>query len=89
MHKAGQEAHKDGGTEIWAFDIKTHKRVGRWPLGSPKLTPVIAVQVSQDPQPILFAATFTGQVAIYDALTGKLKHIEKQIGQTPWLMFNP
>ncbi len=89
MHKAGQEAHKDGGTEIWAFDTKTHKRVGRWPLGSPKLTPVIAVQVSQDPQPLLFAATATGQVAIYDALTGKLRHIEKQIGQTPWLMFNP
>ena len=47
------------------------------------------MQVSQDDQPLLFGATDDGDFAIYDALTGKLRHIEKQLGQTPWMMFNP
>ena len=90
MHKGGgQEKHKDGGTEIWVYDLGSHQRIARWPLGSQKLQPVISVQVSQDDQPLLFAATYDGDFAIYDGLTGKLKHIEKQLGQTPWMMFNP
>ncbi len=91
MHKGGQEAHKDGGTEIWVLDMKTHKRIARWSLGSKDIPPIVSVQVSQDPKPLLFAATNsdTAQFIVYDALTGKVKHVEKHLGQTPWLMFNP
>ena len=90
MHKGGgQERHKEGGTEVWVFDLTSHARIARWSLGSDKLKPLISVQVSQDEQPLLFGATDNGDFAIYDALTGKLRHIEKQLGQTPWMMFNP
>ncbi len=37
--------------------MKTHQRVARWPLARDKLAPVVAVQVSQDDAPLLFAAT--------------------------------
>jgi methylamine dehydrogenase heavy chain len=63
--------------------------VARWPLTPRKLAPVIAIQVSQDEAPILFVATEHSDVAVFDALTGSLKHVEKQLGQTPWLFLNP
>lgn len=89
MHRGGEGSHKQGGTEIWVFDMKTHQRVARWPLAPLKLASAIAVQVSQDDAPVMFVATEKADVAVFDALTGTLRHIEKQLGQTPWLFLNP
>lgn len=89
MHKGGEGTHKNGGSEIWVFDMKTHQRLARWPLAAKKLDPVVAVQVSQDDAPILFAATEHADVAVLDALTGDVRHVEKQLGQTPWFFMNP
>jgi methylamine dehydrogenase heavy chain len=89
MHRGGEGTHKDPGTEIWVFDMKTHQRIARWPLQPRKLEKVLSVQVSQDDAPILFAATDHADVAVLDALTGEVRHVEKQLGQTPWLMINP
>jgi methylamine dehydrogenase heavy chain len=86
MHRGGEGTHKSGGTEIWVFDIKTHRRVARWPLEPQKLAPALAVQVSQDDAPELFVATEKADVAVFDALSGQLRHVEKQLGQTPWLI---
>ena len=89
MHQGGEGTHKDGGTEIWVFDMAAHRRLARWPMQAAGLSLVLAVQVSQDPAPILFAATDAADVAVFDALTGKLRHVEKHLGQTPWMMLNP
>jgi methylamine dehydrogenase heavy chain len=89
MHQGGEGTHKDGGTEIWVFDMTTHQRVARWPLTAQKLAGVLAIQVSQDDAPLLFAATGHSDLAVFDALTGQLRHVEKQMGQTPWLILNP
>jgi methylamine dehydrogenase heavy chain len=89
MHQGGEGTHKDGGTEIWVFDMTTHERVARWPLGAHKVAPVLAIQVSQDDAPLLFAATTDSDVAVFDALNGQLRHVEKHLGQTPWLILNP
>jgi methylamine dehydrogenase heavy chain len=88
MHQGGEGTHKDGGTEIWVFDLSTHQRLARWPMAAQKLSAVLAIQVSQDDAPLLFAATDHADLGVFDALTGKLKHIEKQMGQTPWLILN-
>jgi methylamine dehydrogenase heavy chain len=89
MHRGGEGTHKAGGTEIWVIDMKTHARVARWPLAAHKLGPVVALQVSQDSAPIMFAATDKSDVAVFDALTGRLRHVEKQLGQTVWFFLNP
>jgi methylamine dehydrogenase heavy chain len=89
MHRGGEGSHKAGGTEIWVFDMKTHRRIARWPLAKLKLSPVVAVQVSQDASPVLFAATDGADLVVFDALTGKVKHIEKHFGQTPWQILTP
>src|SRR5215472_5623991 len=59
MHQGGEGTHKDGGTEIWVFDTASHRRLARWPLQGHALSKVIAIQVSQDVAPLLFAATET------------------------------
>jgi methylamine dehydrogenase heavy chain len=89
MHEGGEGTHKDGGTEMWVFDLTSHRRLARWPLKAQGLSRVLAVQVSQDTAPIVFAATETADLAVFDALTGHLRHVEKQLGQTPWMLLNP
>src|SRR5215469_4594687 len=86
MHEGGEGTHKDGGTEIWVFDTANHRRLARWPLQGHALSKVIAIQVSQDVAPLLFAATETADLAVFDALTGRLRHVEKHLGQTPWML---
>ena len=53
-----------------------------------RLGAVTAVQVSQDDAPLLFAAA-DGSVEVFDALTGRLRHVDKNLGQTPWMFLNP
>lgn len=89
MHEGGEGTHKDGGTEIWVYDLASHQRLARWPLKVHGLSRVTAIQVSQDPAPILFAATETSDLAVFDALTGRLRHITKHVAQTPWMLLNP
>ena len=88
MHRGGEGTHKDGGTEIWVFDLGSHRRLARWPVAPLKLERIVAVQVSQDEAPILFAATTASDVAVLDARSGKLRHVEKHLGQTPWMFLN-
>jgi methylamine dehydrogenase heavy chain len=89
MHEGGEGTHKDGGTEIWVYDLASHQRVARWPLKVHGLSRVTAVQVSQDAAPILFAATETSDLAVFDALTGQLRHTTKHVAQSPWMLLNP
>lgn len=95
MHRGGEGTHKDGGTELWVYDLASHKRLARWPMKA--LAPVQALEVSQDAAPLLFAANDRGAVGVLDAVSGQLKHIEKQLYQAPrgaccvgpWLMLHP
>ena len=89
MHRGGAGTHKTGGSEIWVFDLKSHQRTARWPVDTRALGPIVAVQVSQDAAPLLFAATEKADLLVYDARTGQLKHDEKKLGQTPQLLLNP
>lgn len=89
MHKGGEGSHKDGGTEIWVFDLKSHRRTARWTLNTHETGGAVAVQVSQDAAPLLFVVTEKAHLLILDARTGKLQHNEAKLGQTPQLLLNP
>jgi len=89
MHRGGEGSHKDGGTEIWVFDLKTHQRLARWPIPKSPVGAVIALQVSQDRAPLLFAAGDHSAVAVFDALSGRLRHVDSNLGQSPWFFLNP
>jgi hypothetical protein len=51
--------------------------------------PVVALQVSQDQAPLLFTAGDHKGVAVFDALTGQLRHVDNHLGQTVWFFLNP
>lgn len=89
MHRGGEGTHKNGGSEIWVYDLAGQRRIARWPLKAAGLKPVVAVEVSQDAAPVLFAATDAADLAIIDAGSGKLRHVEKHLGQTPWQLLTP
>jgi methylamine dehydrogenase heavy chain len=89
MHQGGEGTHKDGGTEIWVYDTTTHQRLARWPMHGAGLAPVLAIAVSQDDAALVFAATARAELAVIDAHTGLIKHIEQHLGQTPWMLLNP
>jgi len=89
MHQGGEGSHKDYGTEIWVFDLKTHQRVARWAFDAKNWGAITALQVSQDRAPLLFAATDHADLVILDAQSGKAKHVETQLGQNPWLLMSP
>jgi methylamine dehydrogenase heavy chain len=89
MHRGGEGSHKVGGSEIWVFDLKSHQRTARWPVDTKEAGDVVAVQVSQDAAALLFAATEKADLLVLDAQTGRLKHDEKKLGQTPQLLLNP
>lgn len=93
MHRGGEGTHKDGGSELWVFDLATHGRVARWPLKAAGLKPVIALEVSQDAAPVVFAAAAedskSADLAIIDAGSGHIRHVEKGVCQTPWQLLAP
>lgn len=89
MHQGGDGSHKDYGTEIWVFDLKTHQRTARWAFDTREWGAITALQVTQDPAPLLFAATERADLVVLDAKTGRTKHVEKQVGQSPWLLLTP
>ena len=89
MHRGGEGTHKDGGTEIWVFDLASHHRIARWPVKGFGLTRAVGIQVSQDDSPLLFLATESSQLAVLDARSGQLRHVEPHMGQTPWVLFSP
>lgn len=89
MHRGAEGSHKDGGTELWVFDLAQHRRLARWPLKGAGLHPVVAVNVSQDATPLVFVATDAADLAILDAGTGQVRHVEKNLGQTPWQLLTP
>jgi methylamine dehydrogenase heavy chain len=89
MHRGGEGTHKDGGTELWVFDLATHQRLARWSLKADGLRPAVAVNVSQDAAPVVFLATEAADLVVLDAATGRVRHVEKNLGQTPWQLLTP
>ena len=80
MHVGGVDSHKDPGTEIWVYDLDTRKRVQRIKLEDP----ATSIAVTQDANPLLFTIFIGAQkVDVYDARSGKLLRVVKEIGFTP------
>ncbi|MBV9344757.1 MAG: amine dehydrogenase [Gammaproteobacteria bacterium] len=89
MHEGGEGTHKDGGSEVWVFDSASHQRLARWPLQAALGSRILTLEVTQDPAPLLFVATVSGDLAVLDGLSGKIRHVTKHFAQTPWMMLTP
>lgn len=86
MHQGGEGSHKEPGSEIWVYDVKSHARVARWKLTAAKLMPMLTLSVSAGASPMVYGSTFHGVQAL-DAATGKLVHTDQALGKAIVQMF--
>ena len=70
VHQGGPDTHKQAGTEIWIYDLKSKQRVRK--IEAKPAGGVNMIGVSPDAQPVLFAAGgYPQTVSIYDARSGE------------------
>lgn len=90
MHPGNYWTHKQGGTEVWVLDTKTHALVSRFPLrASPTsglgddAVPFYAnLAVSQDDKPLLYLVNPSGGDLVLDATSGaEVRKIEAASGR--------
>ena len=78
MHQGEEWTHKEAGTEVWVFDTKTRKKIGRIRL--PNATDSIAVTRDSE-EPRLYAlSSDESVVSIFDALTLKAQGEVDEMG---------
>ena len=79
VHQTDQEwTHKNGGTQVWVYDLASRKRTRVIELA----VPVESIAVSQDAEPLLFAnSSTTAGVHIHDARSGE--HLRTIQGPAP------
>ncbi len=91
MHPGNYWTHKQGGTEIWVLDTKTHALVSRFPLravpssglGDDAVPYYANIGVSQDAKPLLYLLNEEGNDVVLDATTGEvLRKIEFAAGNS-------
>ena len=89
MHAGNYWTHKQGGTEVWVLDTKSHSLVSRFPLraaptsglGNDQVPFYENIGVSQDAKPVLYLLNSEGNDVVLDAVTGKeLRKIEFAAG---------
>lgn len=84
MHPDGKEgSHKDGGPEVWAYDVKNRKRVQRIELKHWGLS----VELTRDAVPLMLIVNSDMNVDVYRAGTGEYLRTLSDFGQeTPLVL---
>ena len=75
VHKTDEAwAHKNPGTHVWVYDLKTRKRIQQIEMDYK----TVSIAVSQDDEPLLFAnSTASTAIMVHDARSGEhLRNIE-------------
>ena len=85
MHRGKDGSHKDPGTEIWVYNLKTHARIQR----IRAKTPVVSLLTSRDDHPLLYALGAGGDLHVYDAATGRYRGSLDHAAETAMVMVNP
>jgi len=86
MHRGGLFSQDNPGTEIWVYNLDTHKRLQRIVTKQP----VTSIQVTRDDQPLLFTLfAERPQLDVYDANTGQFLRSVEQLGSTPMVLQTP
>ncbi|MDB5970923.1 MAG: Amine dehydrogenase [Hydrocarboniphaga sp.] len=87
MRDGKQYEHTAGGTEVWALDRKTHKRVFRAVFEHP----IFSIVVSGDDKPLLYALTNEDDIKLYicDAGSGEVLREVEELGSFPFAMVVP
>ena len=86
VHRGGPETHKDPGTDVWVYDVASHRRVQQLSTHNK----VGSIQVSQDARPLLFTCFIeSNRLDVYDASSGKYLRSVEGLGLTPTVLVTP
>ncbi len=85
MHPDGYNgSHKDGGPEIWVFDLQNRERLARIELK----TWGVSVMVTQDEAPLLVVTNAEMALDVYQAATGEyLRTLGPHSQETPFVVY--
>ncbi|WP_321396263.1 amine dehydrogenase large subunit [Emcibacter sp.] len=85
VHEDGVEgSHKNGGSEVWVYDVKKKKRVQRIKLD----TWGISIEVTNTKKPMLAVVNAEFKLDVYDAASGKfIRNISVNDAGTPFIMY--
>ena len=79
MHQGGVNTHKDPGTEVWVYDVKSRKLISRLKLA----VQATSIAVSGDDHPLLYTVmTDVEDLVIYDAQSGAKLHSVGSLGHS-------
>lgn len=82
MHQGEVDTHYEPGREVWVFDTRRRKRIGRMAFDAP----ASHILTSQEDQPRLYAILEGGKVGIYDGLRLRLQRTIDEPGPHPGLL---
>lgn len=85
MQPDGKEgSHKNGGPEVWVFDVEAQKRVARIKLK----THGVSIEATRSKDPLLVVTNANMDLDVYDAVSGKwLRMIGGRLAGDPVVMF--
>ena len=85
MHPDGKEgSHKDGGPEVWVFDVMKQTRLQRIVLKDWGVT----IEVTRGPNPMLLVTNADMNIDVYDAKSGKHQRTIAHFGQESPIMLH-
>ncbi len=80
VHVGEKDSHKDGGVDVWVYDLETRKRVRKISLANF----TTSIQVTQDDAPLLFGAMIVSSTLdVYDARKGQHLRAIEEAGSNP------
>jgi methylamine dehydrogenase heavy chain len=86
MHRGHEWTHKDPGTEVWVFDVRTQKRLQKIKLSKPAQS----IAVSQDDSPLLYTIVDGApQIVTYNVAAGSVRNELDNVGFTPQFLTVP
>jgi methylamine dehydrogenase heavy chain len=86
MHRGSEWTHKDSGTEVWVYDVRTQRRLQKIKL----LKPAQSIAVSQDDSPLLYTIVEGApEIITYNGSNGSVRNTIDDIGFTPQLLTVP
>ncbi|MFC7047641.1 amine dehydrogenase large subunit [Emcibacter nanhaiensis] len=85
VHEGGVEgSHKNGGSEVWVYDVKKKKRIDRIKLK----TWGVSIEVTNTKKPLLAVVNAEFTLDVYDAGSGKhIRNIAVNDTATPFIMY--
>ncbi len=85
MHQDGREgSHKEGGSEVWVYDVATRSRVQRITLENWGIT----LELTQSDEPLLLVVNTEMNIDVYESATGNYLRTLQDLGQETILVMH-